>query len=435
MRSYIHFVLAAFLILVCSSKSFAEEGMFESLKRFSQVIDIVEQNYVNDVTSKELLDGAIKGMLEGLDPHSTFMTPEEYKDMQETTSGEFSGVGIEISLENGQVIVVSPIEDTPAFRAGLLPGDIILSIDDEPTQELTLQEVVSKIRGTKGTKVKLTIVHQNSNMPETVSITRDAIPLISVKAKELEEGYHWLRITRFSERTTDELHEAIENAGEKSMKGVILDMRNNPGGLVDEAVGVADTFLSSGNIVSIRGRENYSLREYKSKKQSTDVNVPVVVLVNAGSASASEIVAGALRDHKRALILGEKTFGKGSVQNIIPLSDGSGLKLTVALYYTPDGKSIQAEGITPDLEIPFEPVEKDEAQTPKFLREKDLSRHLGSSKDKDKDKEKDEDKGEDKDKSKKDDDVAEQLAKDNQLRMALQFVKNLPKLQKIQSNI
>ncbi len=439
MRPCLRFICTITLALfffASTTFAIAEEGKFDSLKRFSQVLDLVERHYVDKTTSKELLDGAIKGMLEGLDPHSTFMNPDEYKEMQENTSGEFSGVGIEISLENGQVTVVSPIEDTPAFRAGLLPGDIILSIDDKPTQELTLQEVVSRIRGTKGTAVKLSIVHPNSNKPETISIIRDSIPLISVKHKELEPGYHWLRITRFSERTTDELHEAIEKAKKKPMKGIVLDMRNNPGGLVDEAVSVTDTFLAKGNIVSIRGRNNSSIREYSSKKQDTDLTTPMVVLVNAGSASASEIVAGALRDHKRALILGEKTFGKGSVQNIIPLSDGSGLKLTVALYYTPDGKSIQAEGITPDLEIPFEPAaDEDDQKTPKFVREKDLSRHLGSKKDgNDKDNMDDKEKKDSTDK-KVDDDVVEQLAKDNQLRMALQFVKSLPKLQQIQSNL
>ncbi len=440
MRFCFRFITIPILTLVFTTNAYlvqAEEGKFDSLKRFSQVLDLVERHYVDETTSKELLDGAIKGMLEGLDPHSTFMTPDEYKDMQETTSGEFSGVGIEISQENGQITVVSPIEDTPAFRAGLLPGDIILSIDGKPTQELTLQEVVSRIRGTKGTAVELSIVHPNSNKPETISIIRDSIPLISVKYKELEPGYHWLRITRFSERTTDELHEAIEKANKKPIKGIVLDMRNNPGGLVDEAVSVADTFLAKGNIVSIRGRDNSSIREYSSKKQDTDLNAPMVVLVNAGSASASEIVAGALRDHKRAIILGEKTFGKGSVQNIIPLSDGSGLKLTVALYYTPDGNSIQAEGITPDLEIPFEPVDADDKKTPQFVREKDLSRHLGN---KNTDQGKDDDKSNSKDDkqdkvSKIDNDVADQLAKDNQLRMALQFVKSLPALQKIQSNL
>ncbi len=409
----------------------AEESKYESLKRFSRVLELVERHYVEEASRKELLDGAIKGMLEGLDPHSTFMNPEEYEKMQETTSGEFSGVGIEISSENGQVKVVSPIEDTPAFRAGLQPGDIILSIDGVLTQELSLQEVVSKIRGPRGTEVELSILHPNATAPETIRITRDSIPLISVKIKELEEGYHWVRITRFSERTTDELHDALEKAEKAGVKGIVLDMRNNPGGLVDEAVSVSDTFLEKGTIVSIRGRNDKSLREYSAKKQQGDVLVPLVVLVNAGSASASEIVAGALRDHKRAIILGERTFGKGSVQNIIPLADGSGLKITVALYYTPNGSSIQAEGIKPDLEIPFEqPSDKQNGQR-NIVREKDLQRHLESAEEKAQNSKQE---GTASEKAKKEEDeVAEQLARDNQLRMALQFVKSLPKLQQIQT--
>ncbi len=426
-----------------------EENMYEALKRFSQVLELVEKHYVTETPSKDLLDGAIKGMLENLDPHSTFMTPKEYEEMQETTSGEFSGIGIEMTMENGQVKVVSPIEDTPAFHEGLLPGDIILTIDGESTQELSLPEVVSRIRGPKGTDVELTIIHTNSNSPETVTITRDSIPLISVKAKELEEGYHWLRITRFSERTTDDLHAALEEAQKGDIKGIVLDMRNNPGGLVNEAVSVADTFLSSGDIVSIRGRSLRAMSTYRAKKQMSDITVPVVVLVNAGSASASEIVAGALRDHKRALILGEKTFGKGSVQNIIPLADGSGLKLTIALYYTPNGLSIQAEGITPDMEIPFEPVnEEDRKNARVVVREKDLTRHIAGKNEKKEEakkapKTKDAKQTEEKMENTKnepkavdgtpfDKDVAEQLALDNQLRMALQMVKTLPTIKQIQ---
>ncbi len=424
--------------------SFAkEENMYESLKRFSQILELVEQNYVTKTSSKKILDGAIKGMLENLDPHSTFMTPEEYKEMQETTSGEFSGVGIEVTQDNGQIKVVSPIEDTPAYRAGIQPGDIILEVDGNSTHELSLQEVVSKIRGPKGTKVELTIIHTNSNSPETVSITRESIPLISVKSSELEKGYLWLRITRFSERTTDDLHAAIAKAKKGELKGIVLDMRNNPGGLVDQSVSVSDTFLSKGDIVSIRGRNAMSVRTYSAKKQSTDVTVPLVVLVNAGSASASEIVAGALRDHKRAVIIGEKTFGKGSVQNIMPLADGSGLKLTIALYYTPNGSTIQAEGITPDMEIPFEiPKEDDVKKNRLTIREKDLSRHIEGEEEK---KQKKNDaaapalttkKGDDEAKTKaakEKEDVKDRLARDNQLRMALQVVKSLPTIKQINS--
>lgn len=400
---------------------------YDAARRFSQVLDLVERNYVKDVTQAELINGALKGMLQGLDPHSTFMTSDEYKEMQETTSGEFFGVGIEISLENGQVIVVTPIEDTPAFRAGLQPGDVILSIDGQPAQELSLQEVVSRIRGAKGSEVELTILHSNAKTPQTVRITRDAIPLISVKSKQLEDGYYWVRLTRFSERTTEELKEALKQARKESaatggLKGIVLDLRNNPGGLLDQAVSVSDTFLDKGTIVSIKGRDEGARRTYAARKQADDIDVPMVVLVNAGSASASEIVAGALRDQKRAPILGERSFGKGSVQNIIPLSDGSGLKLTVALYYTPNGSSIQAEGIVPDFEVVFEPPRAEDKDNPRLLlREQDLNRHLENGKGKAA-----------KGKSGKDE-GKEQLARDNQLRMGLQMVKSLPRLQEIRT--
>lgn len=399
---------------------------YDAARRFSQVLDLVQRNYVKDVTQIELINAAVKGMLQGLDPHSTFMTTDEYKEMQETTSGEFVGVGIEISMENGQVVVVAPIEDTPAFRAGLQPGDVILSIDGQPAQELSLQEVVSRIRGTKGTEVELGILHSDAKTPQTVRITRDAIPLISVKSKPLEDGYYWVRLTRFSERTTNELKEALSQAAKDAkaqggMKGIVLDLRNNPGGLLDQAVSVADTFLKEGDIVSIKGREDANQRTYSAKRQPDDIDLPLVVLVNAGSASASEIVAGALRDQKRALILGERSFGKGSVQNIIPLPDGSGLKLTVALYYTPNGSSIQAEGIVPDVEVVFEPPRAEDKDNPRLLlREQDLNRHLENGKDRKAAKAKT---GKDEGK--------EQLARDNQLRMGLQMVKSLPKIQEI----
>lgn len=399
---------------------------YDAARRFSQVLDLVERNYVKDLTQSELINGALKGMLQGLDPHSTFMTPEEYKEMQETTSGEFFGVGIEISLENGQVVVVAPIEDTPAFRAGLQSGDVILLIDGQPTQELSLQEVVSRIRGAKGSEVELSILHNNSKTPQTVRITRDAIPVVSVKSKQLEDGYYWVRLTRFSERTTEELKEALKQAEKESaasggLKGLVLDLRSNPGGLLDQAVNVSDVFLDNGVIVSIKGREGGVQRTHTARKQADDVAVPMVVLINAGSASASEIVAGALRDQKRALILGERSFGKGSVQNIIPLSDGSGLKLTVALYYTPNGSSIQAEGIVPDFEVIFEPPRTEDKDNPRpLLREQDLNRHLENSKGKAA-------------KSKRGgkEEGKEQLARDNQLRMGLQMVKSLPRLQEL----
>ncbi|MBO4314206.1 MAG: S41 family peptidase [Desulfovibrio sp.] len=421
-----------FTQMACAAQSkqapAAEQKMdkFEALKRFSQVLDLVERHYVKEVSQSDLINGAVRGMLQGLDPHSTFMNAEEYKEMQETTSGEFCGVGIEISMENSQVVVVTPIEDTPAFRAGLQAGDIILSINGQPTQELSLQEVVSRIRGPKGTEVELTLLHSEAKTPQTVRIVRDSIPLVSVKSKKLEDGYYWVRVTRFSERTTDELKAALAQAVKDckdagGLKGIVLDLRNNPGGLLDQAVSVSDAFLQTGTIVSIKGRSPHSERVYEAHAQSDDVRVPMVALINAGSASASEIVAGALRDQKRALIIGERSFGKGSVQNIIPLADGSGLKLTVALYYTPNGSSIQAEGIVPDVEVLYEAPKTEDADKQRLLlREKDLNRHLENAKDK-------------KDKKAKDkkDEGKEQLARDNQLRMALQLVKGLPRMRDI----
>jgi carboxyl-terminal processing protease len=439
-------------------------GKFEALRRFGQVLDIVEHSYVKDVGQQDLVNGAIKGMLQGLDPHSTFMNAEEYKEMQETTSGEFFGIGIEISMENGQVTVVTPIEDTPAFKAGMQTGDVILAIDGQSTQELSLQEVVSRIRGPKGTAVELTVLHAREKKPVTMRIVRDAIPLISVKSKRLEDGYYWIRLTRFSEKTTDELKDALAKAGRESkaaggIKGIVLDLRSNPGGLLNQAVGVSDAFLSEGTIVSIKGRSRVAARTYTAKPQDTDVHVPMVVLVNAGSASASEIVAGALRDQKRAVIVGERSFGKGSVQNIIPLADGSGLKLTVALYYTPNGSSIQAEGIVPDIEVPFEPQDKDADDSGFMVRERDLSRHIenrggrdakeakdakdardaaeGSKDARDATKESGKDAAKDaKEKKGKDEEsqkIARQLKQDNQLRMALQIVKGLPRMQSIRN--
>ena len=390
------------------------EEDFEALRRFSQVLDLVNRYYVKDVNQGELLDGALKGMLQGLDPHSTFMTPEEHKEMQETTSGEFTGIGIEITVENGQVTVVTPIEDTPAYRAGLQSGDVILTINGQPTQELSLQDVVSRIRGPKGTEVELGILHSTSKSPKTIRVKREAIPLVSVKSKPLEDGYYWIRLTRFSGRTDEDLRDALKKATREcaktgGLKGIVLDLRNNPGGLLDQAVSVSDMFLSKGTIVSIQGRGPVPERIYEAKDQAGDIDVPVVVIINAGSASASEIVAGALRDQKRALIIGERSFGKGSVQNIIPLSDGSALKLTVALYYTPSGSSIQAEGIVPDLEIPFERPREEDADEPRILlREQNLSGHLENA-----------DGGKKATSSKKRDDAAEQLARDNQLRLMI----------------
>lgn len=425
------FVCALLTVLAATAYS-ASDNKYNDMKRFTKAYDLIRSGYVRDVTSEEAMNGAIKGMLEALDPHSTFLNKDDFKEMQEATSGEFFGIGIEISTENGQLIVVSPIEDTPADKAGLKAGDVILSVDGQLTQDMSTQEAVSKIRGPKGTPVELVIVHKEAKAPSTVKIVRDAIPLISVKSRFLDEdGYLWVRLTRFNDRTTQELLDILREQGKKTaIKGIVLDLRNNPGGLFKQSVTVADVFLKRGAIVSMRGRGGVVLETHEAKDSSTDVTCPLVVLVNQGSASASEIVAGALQDHNRAVIIGERSFGKGSVQKIEPLGDGTAIKMTIARYYTPNGRSIQAEGIKPDLEVTFEPPRDTDAKPLRFSgpREKDLSRHLengSAAKD---------GKGDSAEKPKLvESDTKTMLERDNQLRMALQVVRGLPKISEVQS--
>lgn len=408
------------LTVFCGSTQAEEESRYLPFKRFSQVLELVEEYYVNDISRDELVADAIKGMLQQLDPHSTYLTEEDFREMQETTSGKFSGIGVEITMENGRLLVVSPIEDTPAYKAGLKSGDLILEINGEPTQDLSLLDAVRRIRGPKGEAVELTILHSDSKKPEKVDIVRGVIPLLSVKAHTLEDGYLLARVTRFNENTTEDLQKAVDDFGRKNLKGMVLDLRNNPGGLLDQAVSVSDLFLDNGLIVYIQGREEGTRKDFRAKDSSDDVQTPVVVLINAGSASASEIVAGALQDHKRALILGDTSFGKGSVQTVIPLPDGSGIKLTTALYYTPLGRSIQAEGIKPDIMHAFVPP-TEEQQERFTLRESDLTRHLEN-----------ENGSAEEDEAKDDAIVTKMLARDNQLRLALELVKKLPELKKLQ---
>ena len=419
-----HYVGIVFLLCALAGTPSLSKATdpYATLKQFSQIMDLIEKSYVQEVDRDELVRGAIEGMITSLDPHSAYLDKEAFKDMQAETSGEFSGVGIEITMQNGRLTVVSPIEDTPAFEAGLKAGDIILEIDGEITQDITIMDAVHKIRGPKGTEVELTVLHKGAATPEKITVQRDVIPMHSVKSEILEEGYLYLRITNFNENTTSELEQALEKP-KSVMQGIVLDLRNNPGGLLNQAVSVADTFLEKGKVVYTKGREKKAQMSFSAHASESDVDVPMVVLINAGSASASEIVSGALQDHKRALIIGERSFGKGSVQTIIPLADGSGIKLTTARYYTPNGRSIQAEGIVPDLEVPFVPSLEGEAAEQPFamLRERDLEGHLENG-DGQNGGERKESNGE----------AQLMLKRDNQLRMALQLVKSLPVIQSLQ---
>ncbi len=416
-------------LLLTSGTGVAREDPYASLKRFSQVLDMVEENYVQDIGRDDLIKGAIEGMLQELDPHSSFMNKEDFEMTQEDLSGKFGGIGVQIGLKDKRLTVIAPIEDTPAFKAGLKAGDTIFEIDGESAMDITLMEAVNRIRGPKGTPVTLTILHKGSSTPEKVEIIRGTIPALSVKTQELDPGYLYLRLTEFKATSAHEMRKALNTyTKDHELKGLILDLRSNPGGILSQAVDISDAFLSDGLIVYTQGRDKDSRRNFQARKQRSDITCPMVVLINSGSASASEIVAGALQDQKRALILGEKSFGKGSVQTIIPLADGSAIKLTIALYYTPNGRSIQAEGIKPDIEYPFVPPAT-ETEDPLFLefREKDFSKHLENPNGKS---------GETKDavsaEEKKDHLKAqEMLSRDNQLRMGLEFVKQLPRISQI----
>jgi len=356
------FILWSALIISGFALSKSKDEVYRRLKQFTEIMEIIRKEYVEEVDYDRLIIGAIKGMLQSLDPYSSYLTPDMMKEMEIETKGTFGGIGIEIGIKDGILTVISPIEDTPAWKAGLKAGDKILKINGEPTKGLSLMECVKRLRGPKGTKVTITILREGFSEPKDFTIVRDIIKIQSVKSKELEPGYLYLRITQFQEETTKDLREAIVVYGKKTpIKGLILDLRNNPGGLLDQAVGVADLFLKEGVIVSVKTRGGQEL-VYQAQQAGTFPDWPLVVLVNHGSASASEIVAGALKVHRRGVILGARTFGKGSVQTIIPLEGGAGLRLTTARYFTPDGNSIQDKGISPD--ITFEEEENSEKEDP-----------------------------------------------------------------------
>jgi len=417
-------LLMAGILLINGGNGHVKAGtgdIYKNIEVFTEVLRQIEKNYVEPQDPQKMIYGAIKGMVQNLDPHSSFMTKEEHQDLLIETKGSFSGVGIEISVRDNVLTVVSPIEGTPAYAAGIQAGDKIVRIDDKSTNDMTLTDAVKSIRGKKGTKVKLTVIRESSDKPLDFTITRDVIPLKSVRNYLLDPEIGYVRISTFQSNTSKDLNVALEKLETgRDLKGLILDLRNNPGGLLSQAIEVSDVFLDTGLIVSTKGRNSSQDMEVSAHQNKTERDYPIIVMVNGGSASASEIVAGALQDNKRALTLGSRTFGKGSVQTILPLSDGSGLRLTTAKYYTPSGRSIQASGITPDIEIEFVPPvqeEEKEKESPQFMREKDLKGHmLNDTTDATKEPKKE-----------KEDETALRvkmlLERDNQVRHALQLLK------------
>jgi len=343
-------------ILLGSAARAAASDTYQQLNLFGDVFERVRADYVEKPDDKQLVESAINGMLSGLDPHSSYMDPKSFRDMQVQTRGEFGGLGIEVTMEDGLVKVVAPIDDTPAAKAGVMANDVIIKLDDEAVQGLTLNQAVDKMRGPVNSKIKLTIVRKGADKPIELTIVRDIIRVKSVRSHAEGDDVGYIRITQFNEQTTDGLKQAINDLngqlGADKIKGYIVDLRNNPGGLLDQAISVSDTFLDKGEIVSTRGRNPEETQRFNARPGDMTHGKPVIVLINGGSASASEIVAGALQDHKRATLIGTRSFGKGSVQTIIPLGAGNGaLRLTTARYYTPSGRSIQAQGIKPDIEV------------------------------------------------------------------------------------
>jgi carboxyl-terminal processing protease len=363
------FVIGSLLVVLTlslggsvASKSTDGTATYEQLRLFTEVLSIVQNQYVDEVPPKELIYSAIKGTLRGLDPHSAFLDPESYREMQVETSGSFGGLGIEITLKDDVLTVVSPIEGTPAYRAGLQTGDRIVKIDGLATKDMQLPDAVKRMRGKPGTKVTISIVREGWTEPRDVEITREQIRVHSVRTHDLGDGIAYIRLRQFQEQTPTDLAAALEKASKAGMKALVLDLRNNPGGLLTAAVEVTEEFVEDGKlVVYTEGRVRNQNMRFSAHAKKSYHTLPMVILVNQGSASASEIVAGALQDYGRAIVVGTQTFGKGSVQTIIPLSDGSGLRLTTAKYFTPKGRSIHGKGITPDIvvEIPKEPTPKE----------------------------------------------------------------------------
>ena len=363
------------------AKSAPADATYRQLNLFGDIFERVRSHYVEKPDDSKLVEAAINGMLNGLDPHSSYMDPKSFRDMQVQTRGEFGGLGIEVTMEDGLVKVVAPIDDTPAAKAGIRANDLITHLDDEAVQGMTLNQAVEKMRGPVNTKIKLRIMRKGADKPIDVAITRDVIRVRSVRSRIEGNDVGYIRITQFNEQTTDGLKKALSDIASQipadKLRGYVIDLRNNPGGLLDQAISVSDTFLDRGEIVSTRGRDPEETQRFNARPGDLTKGKPVIVLINGGSASASEIVAGALQDHKRATLVGTRTFGKGSVQTIIPLGSGNGaLRLTTARYYTPAGRSIQAKGIVPDIETLQEVPDEVKARSSEMRGESSLRGHL-----------------------------------------------------------
>jgi len=398
-----------------------DQDTYKNLKVFNEALDIIDKNYVEKVDPKTLMQGAINGMVKSLDPHSSFLTSDMYKELQTETRGSFGGIGIEITILNDVLTVVSPIEDTPAFLAGIKTGDQIIKIDDKSTKGMSIMEAVKKLRGPENTQVKMTIMRKDLAQPKDYTITRAIISIRSVRHSTYEGGIGYVRVSSFQEKTAEELQKALVEIEKKvkSLNGIVLDLRNDPGGLLDQAVKVSDAFLKSGTIVSIKGRVRNLESRFSARDDGNEPTCPMVVLVNEGSASASEIVAGALQDNGRAIVLGTQTFGKGSVQTVIPFEDGSAMKITTAKYFTPKGRSIQAEGITPDVHLEYaRPPEDKDVDT--AFREKDLRGHIPGENEKPA-------------KPRAAKKVIDDLSKDNQLKTAVDLLKSWKIFEKMNS--